>query len=232
MWGIPQPACQLPPFFRFIPTRVGNTRRRTFSVGGYSVHPHACGEYRVAPRQHGYKLGSSPRVWGIRVGRATNARALRFIPTRVGNTKPCTRKMKKPAVHPHACGEYWLPSSTIRAIYGSSPRVWGIHHPEARVAHYRRFIPTRVGNTEIPDRCISLIAVHPHACGEYDLTVLTPVAVPGSSPRVWGILVVVSLKFVFLRFIPTRVGNTTHRAGRTRRISVHPHACGEYDSMR
>jgi len=92
---------------RFIPTRVGNTGTVTVSGGGGEVHPHACGEYHLAPRNLPPQVGSSPRVWGIRLGK---------------------RKQRRTAeVHPHACGEYGRPGADRGAAIGSSPRVWGIH---------------------------------------------------------------------------------------------------------
>ena len=49
----------------------------------------------------------------------------------------------------------------------------------------------------------------------------------GSSPRVWGTLILNAFDLLRVRFIPTGVGNA--RLGRHNRISipVHPHGCGE-----
>ena len=92
-------------------------------------------------------------------------------------------------------------------------------------------------------------AVHPHVCGEYDILTpefkelnrFIPTCVgntrgcqalnsdaPGSSPRVWGIRVVVGGDEIDRRFIPTCVGNTIRRTQKRRGFSVHPHVCGEY----
>ena len=50
----------------------------------------------------------------------------------------------------------------------------------------RRFTPTPVGKTSefIEERLHE--KVHPHACGENDSTVITPVGDMGSPPRLWG----------------------------------------------
>ncbi|CAB1083933.1 hypothetical protein D1AOALGA4SA_11467 [Olavius algarvensis Delta 1 endosymbiont] len=53
-----------------------------------------------------------------------------------------------------------------------------------------------------------LVAVHPHACGEHNRCSLGIVAWGGSSPRLWGTLVLAGLAFFTARFIPTPVGNT------------------------
>ncbi len=50
----------------------------------------------------------------------------------------------------------------------------------------------------------------------------------GSSPRVWGTLLVSSPVSHFSRFIPTGVGNTVPTAVNTVLITVHPHGCGEH----
>ena len=53
----------------------------------------------------------------------------------------------------------------------------------------------------------------------------------GSSPRVWGILILRWLGAGLVRFIPTGVGNTRVLPGCTVALSVHPHGCGEYLSL-
>ena len=85
-----------------------------------------------------------------------------------------------------------------------------------------------MGNTPLGAGDRRKHAVHPHACGEY-LANWKALASPyGSSPRVWGILPHPSRGMRPWRFIPTRVGNTCiHQVGFWR-LSVHPHACGEY----
>ncbi len=111
----------------------------------------------------------------------------RFIPTRVGNTENPPPIAVLSAVHPHACGEYADRADCQSASGGSSPRVWGIHLWEHRKLPYDRFIPTRVGNTGIPQKWGIIYKVHPHACGEYVDFVFNIGVENGSSPRVWGI---------------------------------------------
>ena len=88
--------------------------------------------------------------------------------------------------------------------------------------------PTHVGNTHGVLRRGSAPAVHPHACGEYHGTI-EPVGISyGSSPRVWGIRPPEKCPYPVLRFIPTRVGNTSKNTKSGGWATVHPHACGEY----
>ena len=86
VWGIRNANALFGKFARFIPTRVGNTRRMPGVLGRDAVHPHACGEYACRAAAEAGCRGSSPRVWGIRDEPCSKAYHFRFIPTRVGNT--------------------------------------------------------------------------------------------------------------------------------------------------
>ena len=50
----------------------------------------------------------------------------------------------------------------------------------------------------------------------------------GSPPRVWGILLILGIQSVAVRFTPTDVGNTVIPCNYSRYWSVHPHWRGEY----
>ena len=147
VWGIRVENDPVLRAFRFIPTRVGNTGFGQFLLSGASVHPHACGEYGVIADGEHVPPGSSPRVWGIRISRRFHGQIWRFIPTRVGNTRPFPVRAEWPS--------------------GSSPRVWGIPKQSASRTPRGRFIPTRVGNTAPVTPVATTAPVHPHACGEY-----------------------------------------------------------------
>ena len=196
----------------------------------YPVHPHACGEYFFWGNDHDLGFGSSPRVWGIQLKIIPQRYWPRFIPTRVGNTPQVVASTTITAVHPHACGEYLNWDFTRPAPRGSSPRVWGILRLCNTSCFLRRFIPTRVGNTLVPKHAENVNTVHPHACGEYAHDCCVVQGVGGSSPRVWGIRFYPTNEQEQVRFIPTRVGNTSTNRATPLAISVHPHACGEYTS--
>ena len=106
--------------------------------------------------------------------------------------------------------------------------MWGIPAAPVHDDPAARFIPTHVGNTGRDRARERVPAVHPHACGEYDGQSDESRQFVGSSPRMWGILVVIKLHAARVRFIPTHVGNTRAKAGAPVMPSVHPHACGEY----
>ncbi len=270
VWGIPLRGVVIQKRFRFTPTRVGNTiplasiplpitvhphacreynpsnlrlllphgspprvwgirTHRTRQPAARTVHPHACGEYDAIASTHGNNSGSPPRVWGIPQGVGGAMMFSRFTPTRVGNTRS---GLKKPLT--------WT---------GSPPRVWGIRSPSLFRNRNERFTPTRVGNTRTCEITPLPHSVHPHACGEYDLSIGQASATGGSPPRVWGIrswnvsqgsewsvhphacgeydAQRINILNQF-RFTPTRVGNTPLSMAASGSLAVHPHACGEY----
>ena len=110
----------------------------------------------------------------------------RFIPTGVGNTWTRRRETEIPPVHPHGCGEHKVRESGSQELNGSSPRVWGTRGGENGAAKSRRFIPTGVGNTMSAEDRFTALSVHPHGCGEHNVTVTSDDGKTGSSPRVWG----------------------------------------------
>ena len=126
----------------------------------------------------------------------------------MGNTaRSAGRNLYRP-VHPHGCGEH-----CCIVIIHKSPV---------------RFIPTGVGNTIGASRRASRRAVHPHGCGEHWLVRRARMAVPGSSPRVWGTPRYHHTTPTPSRFIPTGVGNTVGGAVVIGNKAVHPHGCGEH----
>ena len=153
---------------------------------------------------------------------------VRFIPTRVGNTGLRRLAIPQQAVHPHACGEHLIMATREMENSGSSPRVWGTHIEVKTARAVWRFIPTRVGNTISNAFAAVKVPVHPHACGEHQLTYSRCIMDNGSSPRVWGTQRRLWLLRLVTRFIPTRVGNTGEPIKITVAASVHPHACGEH----
>ena len=167
-----------------------------------------CGDFISSSRiAHNY-LGSSPRAWGL-FGRIwLSPQTCRFIPTCVGFI-PTSRIWHYGTFgsSPRAwglCTSFLLPALPSRFIptcvgfmmrglvlgmlrSGSSPRAWGLskhrHRPDA--AH--RFIPTCVGFMHLFALRPRNIPVHPHVRGVYGVENLSVNALPGSSPRAWGL---------------------------------------------
>ena len=89
-------------------------------------------------------------------------------------------------------------------------------------------ISTCVGNTSRPSTIPTSSTVHPHMRGEYLRYSSAQVSKIGSSPRAWGILLIIQTTSRCMRFIPTCVGNTADRRPEKRHQPVHPHVRGEY----
>ena len=68
---------------------------------------------------------------------------------------------------------------------------------------------------------------HPHACGDKKLTRQFDAAVRGSSPCVWGQVVLTTSCCKSYRIIPMRVGTSTTACALTLTSRDHPHACGD-----
>ena len=250
VWGIRIESFQLLPRRRFIPTCVGNTLSPVVGSLLRRVHPHVCGEYLQNERALIGRLGSSPRVWGIRRHRRRCADPTRFIPTCVGNTVGHFLLERRDPVHPHVCGEYFRPWRDLYARTGS-PRVWGIRargpirsskpsvHPHVcgEYANSSLVSDSPAGSSPrvwgIRSRWTQFSSgssVHPHVCGEYLHASRSRSCLIGSSPRVWGILQLLTIEDLDHRFIPTCVGNTLSLPRVGRLVPVHPHVCGEYSS--
>ncbi len=129
MWGTRLCAAGKGARCRFIPTHVGNTQQRDWTLDCRAVHPHACGEHWFVWRTPPRSDGSSPRMWGTPGSLPVPVALDRFIPTHVGNTSAPRRSARRRSVHPHACGEH--PDCRYRPDRerGSSPRMWGTHLP-------------------------------------------------------------------------------------------------------
>ena len=197
----------------------------------FSVHPHACGEHLIRRSRLSTIAGSSPRLWGTLEIMGRFLLRIQFIPTPVGNTGTIECAVLESSVHPHACGEHPTTFCNHAPINGSSPRLWGTHCHQQPECQDLRFIPTPVGNTRMERRRRTNRTVHPHACGEHTPPHYSDLVSIGSSPRLWGTLLLNNGDGQVERFIPTPVGNTTCRPSVLLYRAVHPHACGEHRTV-
>jgi hypothetical protein len=132
---------------RFIPAPAGNTRPYRPRHLSPSVHPRACGEhYRTSP-SGSRASGSSQRLRGTHVYRATSK--------------------DYGSVHPRACGEHSYRRLRPRRSSGSSPRLRGTRGTAIGAGAGARFIPAPAGNTLSPQQRSVDETVHPRACGEH-----------------------------------------------------------------
>ncbi len=152
---------------------------------------------------------------------------MRIIPTRVGTRIPYIKTKHCVEDHPHACGDKLCSLSIYDGSMGSSPRVWG-----QATQHHLRFIvcgiiPTRVGTSLYSFCGYTGRQDHPHACGDKKSITIIKKKVRGSSPRVWGQVVVAMPAVLVCGIIPTRVGTSNTPFWNAQTDRDHPHACGD-----
>ncbi len=211
-----------------IPTGVGNTRRNGLGRTGRRAHPHGCGEHSFDPPCRAQSGGSSPRVWGTRLERASRVRETGLIPTGVGNTRKAQTIPCQIRAHPHGCGEHSQNHSRPCPWPGSSPRVWGTLTGDPWDSEECGLIPTGVGNTVHTYPRLTGSKAHPHGCGEHLDRCFSMSGFLGSSPRVWGTLRPRRGRSHVGGLIPTGVGNTWGLSRSCPRLRAHPHGCGEH----
>ncbi len=90
---------------RFTPTGVGKTGATSTPTVRTKVHPHRCGENKIAATGKIAGEGSPPQVWGKRTADERAFASYRFTPTGVGKTGGVKFVDGRSQVHPHRCGE-------------------------------------------------------------------------------------------------------------------------------
>ena len=190
-------------------------------------HPHACGDKSCGAAAVAGTKGSSPRVWGQDSYDYADYFENRIIPTRVGtrNNRLCSLTQNED--HPHACGDKFDRNDLLAVVSGSSPRVWGQADLRHYRVHHRGIIPTRVGTSSVFDVLQLLIEDHPHACGDKCSLPPNNRLCSGSSPRVWGQVIINAQRISPPRIIPTRVGTSRSPQCFIFVKRDHPHACGD-----
>ena len=128
--------------------------------------------------------------------------------------------------HPHAYGDKLTILFHSDGQKGSSPRVWGqVYFFSFMVILL--IIPSRMGTSCEEKNKYRLTWDHPHACGDKSRSSSAVSGGKGSSPRVWGQVLYLSLWMQFKRIIPTRVGTSVDFKQRHQLTKDHPHACGD-----
>ena len=133
--------------------RVGTSLRRLTAPLGVWDHPHACGDKPSSTKPFGYKIGSSPCVWGQAVPLLVPIWQARIIPMRVGTSIVAHKKAKVNRDHPHACGDKFFYCLSVFCCIGSSPCVWGQADFDGEKYTIGGIIPMRVG-TRIFSVCL------------------------------------------------------------------------------
>ena len=217
--------------FGIIPACAGNTVWPRTCSCRTGDHPRVCGEHCPRCGARTVNSGSSPRVRGTPDHAPGPSRIHGIIPACAGNTRGLRRSSEHIRDHPRVCGEHWYRNVHVATFPGSSPRVRGT----PRVVLCRRrgagIIPACAGNTS---SCRPLRASrrdHPRVCGEH--STLSPLwaAKSGSSPRVRGTLLAVTVFAVVLGIIPACAGNTPVPVDSSCNRRDHPRVCGEHRAL-
>ena len=166
-------------------------------------------------------------MWGQAFHLARRQLKRRIIPTRMGTSCEEKNKYRLTWDHPHACGDKLISDLSEDGFSGSSPRVWGQAVSTFPMKRTSRIIPTRVGTSPFRSECVRGFEDHPHACGDKSRSSSAVSGGKGSSPRVWGQVLYLSLWMQFKRIIPTRVGTSVDFKQRHQLTKDHPHACGD-----
>ena len=96
-----------------------------------------------------------------------------------------------------------------------------------KIVYSLRIIPTRVGTSIILEKDTCALWDHPHACGDKNPQKQLCNGTQGSSPRVWGQVLMSLLRQRYVGIIPTRVGTSTSIVPAIMGSEDHPHACGD-----
>ena len=223
--------CCLPvslPTCRIIPARAGFTWHGRWHPQQVSDHPRACGVYPRKQSPRGTPSGSSPRVRGLPHSFTQRVTREGIIPARAGFTPAHARSTSPEWDHPRACGVYLAEQDMAEAVWGSSPRVRGLHGRRGRVGEHPRIIPARAGFTTSHAGPCRRQRDHPRACGVYVVDEDCLTLTGGSSPRVRGLPTMDPGRVRTARIIPARAGFTVYLSYWVCCWWDHPRACGVY----
>ena len=215
-----------------IPALAGNTGSTTTTVPPNVDHPRACGEHSLSRNSPISAQGSSPRLRGT-PGAVRPACIRRgIIPALAGNTVDGVLRLGTAGDHPRACWEHCDRQRVAARDAGSSPRLRGTRASHEHQRFRRGIIPALAGNTRCGRRSRTPSWDHPCACGEHSGDNTNRIELIGSSPRLRGTPVSISLMRPPPGIIPALAGNTPPSRTAWSRPWDHPRACGEHEAVR
>ena len=178
---------------RIIPADAGNTIGMPCRKAWRADHPRGCGEHIPQALIQAGGEGSSPRMRGTLVTWADRDGPVRVIPADAGNTIIIALPAYAIGDHPRGCGEHGQALSTVQSRPGSSPRMRGTRGADAALAPVGGIIPADAGNTSAWSIMLVSPRDHPRGCGEHVVVVRVERPELGSSPRMRGTLLTVSM---------------------------------------
>ena len=145
-----------------------------------------CGEQACRTFRRRSRMGSSPRVRGTDIVRASCLLIGRIIPACAGNSAYAASRLNKARDHPRVCGEQCLTGCRRWGLQGSSPRVRGTAVVGVPKTAQSRIIPACAGNSDRETLAQLIAEDHPRVCGEQFPILFLKYFLLGSSPRVRG----------------------------------------------
>ena len=136
----------------------------------------------------------------------------RIIPADAGSTKAGFGQSALERDHPRGCGEHGPLWRNAMTLCGSSPRMRGARRRWPLSIRQAGIIPADAGSTSAPITVRVPHQDHPRGCGEHLSSLNVNWASAGSSPRMRGAPVHLTLLVVSVGIIPADAGST-YRAG-------------------
>ncbi len=170
-------------------------------------HPRACGEQDDADMEARTSEGSSPRVRGAGKSSCCSAPITRIIPARAGSSWAICACCRFFWDHPRVCGEQSPAHSMSPPDRGSSPRVRGAGSRTSYSEKTVGIIPACAGSRRRHDGGPVGRRDHPRACGEQPYHCPPAFVEPGSSPRVRGAVLGITVDDSYAGIIPARAGS-------------------------
>ncbi len=209
-----------------IPAPAGEPRRATGKSTCCTVHPRACGGAGDLFHLVVWAPGPSPRLRGS----PHLAQAIEdfrgSIPAPAG--EPAIRHGARSArkVHPRACGGARGSRGCGAPGSGPSPRLRGSQGRRVHGGVLHGSIPAPAGEPTLSHRSVSVIPVHPRACGGAGSVSHSTMSAYGPSPRLRGSRRAGAVAPRPQGSIPAPAGEPELSAVNHARQKVHPRACG------
>ena len=131
-----------------------------------------------------------------------------IIPAYAGNTRVQDTSVWPRRDHPRVCGEHPHYPSILDICSGSSPRMRGTLRTVSHDGCFGGIIPAYAGNTFSGSVHTVTPEDHPRVCGEHAEKLEATAGTTGSSPRMRGTPVVMTLRSPIAWIIPAYAGNT------------------------
>ena len=171
-----------------IPARAGFTRHYRSEYPCPWDHPRSRGVYSSRTGQPAANKGSSPLARGLPADGLNSGPVSRIIPARAGFTPRLLGPARPVGDHPRSRGVYFLRSTSMAAVPGSSPLARGLPGQRRHPSGAPGIIPARAGFTSA-----------------YDSSVLMT---NGSSPLARGLPSTIYRAYMDTGIIPARAGFT------------------------